>query len=170
MLALREPFALREPLLAEHALRGFLFDPLAPLRAMDRLMDGPAPWGPAVDRIETDDASELVADVPGLGPGDVEVEAKDSWITLRGRRAAEGWVRTFQRSFFLGTGYALDAASATLEHGVLRVRVPKETERAPKPIPIHAAPPAEPPGPGGGPGLFERAKRAILDLVRRDAN
>src|SRR3954447_13383424 len=46
-------------------------------------------WVPAMDLVEAEDHFVLRADLPGLGPDDVNVEVEDNVLTLSGARRAE---------------------------------------------------------------------------------
>ncbi|AUX44313.1 uncharacterized protein SOCE26_057770 [Sorangium cellulosum] len=158
-----------DPFLAENALRSFFVDPFAPLSTTALLRAVPRMGGlPPTDLVETDSAVEVVSDVPGMGPDDVHVEANDGWLVVRGQRSEGGYRGGFERAFYLGDGCALAEASASLEHGVLRVRVPKARVAAPevKHIPVRAAEGSDRSGTEGTPGLLARAKRALSQAFR----
>jgi HSP20 family protein len=124
---------------AERALLSPLFDPFASLLAPERLWFGLAMGRlPPTDVVETSDAIEIVCDLPGARPGEVEVDAHDGYVTLRGWRAGDGVASAFERTFHLGGGYAFDAASASFDRGVLRVRVPKAAAARPERILVRA--------------------------------
>ena len=126
---------------------------------MNRLFDGffgnRAPngitsrrWIPAMDLVEGEDEFVLRADLPGLTEDDVEIEIKDSVLTISGERKAEekregeGYYRverafgSFSRSLTLPEGVAADQVTASFDNGVLEVRVPKPEERKPQRVRI----------------------------------
>jgi HSP20 family protein len=126
---------------------------------MNRLFDGffgnRAPngitsrrWIPAMDLVEGEDEFVLRADLPGLTEDDVEIEIKDSVLTISGERKAEekregeGYYRverafgSFSRSLTLPEGVAADQVTASFDNGVLEVRVPKPEERKPQRVQI----------------------------------
>jgi HSP20 family protein len=128
---------------------------------MNRLFDGffgnrasngaPARrWIPAMDLVEEQDQFVLRADLPGLSEDDVEIEIKDSVLTISGERKAEetregeGYYRVerafghFSRSLSLPEGVAADQVTANFANGVLEVRVPKPEERKPHRVQIGA--------------------------------
>lgn len=92
-----------------------------------------------LDVVEKSDAFELTADAPGMAPGDISVEVKDGVLTVKGERNedeeekdAEGHVvrakknrRHFERRLKLAENVDEEGISATLERGVLTVKVPK---------------------------------------------
>jgi len=127
---------------------------------MNRLFDGffgtrgingaPRRWIPAMDLVEEEDEFVLRADLPGLSEDDVEIEIKDSVLTISGERKAketregEGYYRVerafgnFSRSLSLPEGVAAEQVTASFDNGVLEVRVPKPEERKPQRVQIGA--------------------------------
>src|SRR5215475_1420775 len=53
-------------------------------------------WTPAVDMYEGDEAFTLTAELPGFSKDDVQVEIKDTMLTLRGERKREAEVKEAQ--------------------------------------------------------------------------
>jgi HSP20 family protein len=118
----------------------------------------PQRWVPPMDLVEADDHFLLKADLPGLTEEDVNIEIRDSALTISGERKAEhesrerGWYRVersfgrFSRSLTLPEGVNADAISAHFDKGVLEVSIPKPEERKPRRISI-----------GGGNGNGEPA-------------
>ena len=76
---------------------------------------------PEIDLSETDEAYEYAADVPGIRPADLEISVEGDEFTLCGK--ARGG--RFERRLRLPRDAESAAASATLEHGVLTLRVPR---------------------------------------------
>jgi HSP20 family protein len=129
-------------------------------QAMDRLFDDdvfrPFRWtsgafqGPGLPLDVTTTTDELVveASLPGIKPEDVEITVENGTLTITGktadeRRAEEGSylvqeIRrgTFSRSVTLPNGLEPDRASATFEHGVLTLRIPKAEQVKPRQIRI----------------------------------
>jgi len=105
-------------------------------------------WVPAMDLVETDEHLVLRADLPGLSQDDVQIELKDSVLTVSGERKAEHEERTegyyrversfgsFSRSLTLPDGVDADAIAADFDEGVLEVRIPKPAERKPHRVEI----------------------------------
>lgn len=105
-------------------------------------------WVPAVDVRETKDALELVVEVPGIDPKDVEISFENGVLSLKGDRhfekASEGEsyhrveraYGTFLRSFTLPTNVDTDKIQAVYQHGVLQLTLPKREEAKPKAIAI----------------------------------
>jgi HSP20 family protein len=124
--------------------------------------DGLRRWVPPMDLVETDDHFVLRADLPGLGPDDVNIEVEDGVLTLSGERKAEhetkreGFYRVerasgqFRRSLTLPEGVELEQIAAAFDKGVLEVRIPKPEERKPRKVSISVG--------GGEPAAIEGAE------------
>ena len=130
--------------------------------AMDRLFEDsfirPNGWsGPAaaqiavpVDLWETNDAYHLRADLPGLGPEEIDINATQDTVQISGETKAqadvstEGWLRQerragrFQRAFTLPVQIDPNKVQATFEHGVLDLVLPKADQVKPRTIKINA--------------------------------
>ncbi len=115
-------------------------------------------WVPAMDLLEQEDHYVLKADLPGLTDKDVDIEVEDRVLTVSGKRSSEhqerkdGYYRieraggSFSRSLTLPEGVDPQAIEATVQHGVLEVRIPKPAERKPTRVAIKA---------GGSPEVVE---------------
>jgi HSP20 family protein len=106
-------------------------------------------WIPPMDLVETEGEFVLRADLPGMSEEDLEIEVKDSLLTIAGERRSEhdekgteGYHRverafgSFSRSLSLPDGVAADQVSANFDNGVLEVRIPKPEERKPQQVKI----------------------------------
>lgn len=93
---------------------------------------------PAVDLIDSDNEVVLVADIPGVPEGAVDLTIEKNVLTLSavpadgviaGKKLAysEYGVGEYKRSFALSEEVDKENISATLKDGVLRVRLPKST-------------------------------------------
>jgi HSP20 family protein len=92
---------------------------------------------PRVDVSETDDAYEVVAELPGLEEKDVDVLLDRNMLTLKGEKRAEREQRdknyylaersfgSFRRSIPLPVEIDQDKVEANFKNGVLTVRLPK---------------------------------------------
>ena len=107
---------------------------------------GPATHPPAaiptIDVIDKEKEVKLVADLPGLGEDDIDVEVSDSMLTISGEKSeetedgdAEGdryvserHFGAFARRIALPEGIDRDNIDATFRNGVLTVRLPKKPE------------------------------------------
>ena len=129
-------------------------------QAMDRLFDDdvfrPMRWnggsfdGPGLPLDVTTTADELVveASLPGIKPEDVEITVENGTLTITGksgedRRSEDGSYLVqeirrgqFSRSVTLPNGLEPDKASATFEHGMLTLRIPKAEQVKPRQIRI----------------------------------
>ena len=110
-----------------------------------------------LDVVEKSGAFELTADAPGMEPGDISVEVEDGVLRVKGERRAqeeekdaEGRViraersrRQFERHLKLAENMDPEGISATLERGVLTVKVPKVevTRSEPKRIDVREVQP-----------------------------
>jgi HSP20 family protein len=105
-----------------------------------------APWVPAVDIEETDNAWIVEAELPGVDKKDVDIEMNDNELVVRGEikeREREGVLRRrtrrvgeFEFRVTMPSQANADDIDAKLEHGVLRIRVPKAEESQPRRIEI----------------------------------
>lgn len=106
--------------------------------------------GPQLPRITSrsdETGYVLEAEVPGLGPGDVDVTIDDGVVTLRACAAGEEtsddgrtqrrFATGFVRSFRIPPDVDAEAIEANLEHGVLALRLPKAAAASPRQIPVN---------------------------------
>jgi HSP20 family protein len=128
-------------------------------REIDRLFEdtfgrgqaGRSEWTPAVDIRETGQELTFAVELPGVKLEDVAVTALDGVLTIEGERTneqkegEEGRFHliernygSFMRRFQLPAGVNSDKIEADVEHGILRVRVPKAALPQPRKIRITA--------------------------------
>lgn len=103
-----------------------------------------------MDVIDTSSAIEVEAALPGISPDDIEVSMLGDVLTVAAGRDAqdvpnEGGYQVREvrkgrvvRSLSLPTGLRVDEATASFEHGLLRVSIPKATAAMRRVIPITA--------------------------------
>lgn len=104
----------------------------------------PRTVSPRVDIYETDKAYVLLADMPGVPPDGLDVEAERDTLIIRGRvqRPApppgyqEFELADYQRVFTLTEDLDTERIAATLRDGGLRVEIPKSPRMQPKKIPV----------------------------------
>ncbi|MBO6935952.1 MAG: Hsp20/alpha crystallin family protein [Deltaproteobacteria bacterium] len=116
------------------------WDPFAPLSEMSRLHDlarQSQSFRPAVDIVESPDAFEVRAEIPGMKAEDIHIDVEKNVLTLRGERQLEETTEgtdykrversygTFTRSFTLPETVDDEQIEAKLTDGVLTVRLPK---------------------------------------------
>lgn len=123
-------------------------------RLFDRFFEGRTAngtsrrWIPAMDLVETEDHLVLRGDLPGMTEDDINIEIKDSVLTVSGERKAEseekgeGYHRverafgSFSRSLSLPQGIDPEKVEAGFDKGVLEVRIPKPAEAKPTRVQI----------------------------------
>jgi HSP20 family protein len=124
------------------------WDPLRDLLALHeqlgQLVGSDAPgWTPPVDLYETATDYVLTAELPGLTREQVEIQAEDNRIVIRGERSVgpggdvpcEQYHRIerghgrFSRAFALPESIEVDAITADLKDGILTVTIPKAAGR-----------------------------------------
>jgi len=122
---------------------------------VNSLFDLPAPenayidrdWVPAVDVLETSEAIEIRAEIPGMDLKDVGIDLDGDLLTLKGEKKAdtdrkgkfqqvESVYGRFVRSFRLPTSVDRDRIRATYNQGVLKLELPKREETKPRTISI----------------------------------
>jgi HSP20 family protein len=94
-------------------------------------------WAPAVDIKEENDRFILLADLPGVDAGNIEITMEQGILTLKGERVTENKEETekykriervrgtFLRRFSLPDTVQADKITARSKDGVLEVVVPK---------------------------------------------
>jgi HSP20 family protein len=103
---------------------------------------------PAMDMVENDREFLLFAEMPGVKKGDVNIKVEDGMLHISGERRPyeipenagvllnEMRVKDFHRALRLPEEANVEAISAELENGVLRVVIPKREETLPRMIEI----------------------------------
>lgn len=104
---------------------------------------------PALDVSETQEAFTVEAAVPGLKPEDLEITVENNVLTIKGEtrqetedkqrsyRRVERRFGSFQRTIGLPNTVKPDAIKASLEHGVLKLEIPKAEEIKPRKIAVN---------------------------------
>jgi HSP20 family protein len=95
---------------------------------------GVAMW-PVVEAIPSDNELKVVAELPGMGPKDIEVFVRDDTLTIRGEKkheteSTDTWISErfygrFERNIKLPFPIDEDKADASFENGVLTLTLPK---------------------------------------------
>jgi HSP20 family protein len=123
----------------------FNFDPFEPL--VSQVTRAPA-FVPATDVAVSDGDVVLTMDVPGLTEGDLSIEMLDGYLVVRGERKLtevagktnlthrERTFGAFERRIKVPDGVDPDAITASLDHGVLSLIVPKPERMKPRTISI----------------------------------
>lgn len=105
-------------------------------------------WSPAIDVAEDRNESVVVAEVPGVAKEDLKISVHDGTLTIAGERKTNASpenaspLRTeirsgkFSRAVGLPHEVNVNAISAELSNGVLRIVLPKADEAKPREIPV----------------------------------
>jgi HSP20 family protein len=105
-------------------------------------------WSLPLDVTRTSDALVVEAALPGIKPDDVEITVEDGTLSIRGeyreeRNDGQGEALVSEirrgsvsRAITLPTGLEPDKATASFEHGVLSLRIPKAESVKPRQIRI----------------------------------
>jgi HSP20 family protein len=113
--------------------------------AMDRL----GPLAVPVDLWETNDAYHLRADLPGVKPDELEINATSDGVRVSGEAKGQadvtedGWLRQerrfgkFERAFTLPVAIDPNKVEATFENGVLQLVLPKAENTKPRTIRVN---------------------------------
>lgn len=105
-------------------------------------------WVPAVDIVELDNGFDLLIDIPGANPDDIEITAEKGELTISGKRGADSidsaTVRRaerargeFKRRFQLPETADTDGIEAKADLGVLTIHIPKKAQLQPRRIDIN---------------------------------
>jgi HSP20 family protein len=112
-----------------------------------------AQWSPAVDIREYSDRFQLLLDVPGVEPQDVEITLDNGVLTVSGTRLEEKVVGSngseqpqqqrierplgrFHRRFILPDTVDADNVNASGRHGVLEIIIRKQPKAQPRRIEV----------------------------------
>jgi HSP20 family molecular chaperone IbpA len=98
-----------------------------------------ATYVPDVDILDTEEAVRLVADMPGVDPGSVDVTVENGVLTIEGRAQLpppEGYENVgqefalgrYRRDFNLTDAVDTEGIKARVVHGVLEVTLPKSEQ------------------------------------------
>ncbi len=105
-------------------------------------------WTPAVDIKEEQDRFVLIADIPGVQPGDIDITMENGILALKGERHQETEEEradfrrmerlrgTFYRSFSMPDTADADRIHAKFKNGVLEVVIPKQEKLQPRKIEV----------------------------------
>jgi HSP20 family protein len=104
-------------------------------RFLSRAFDVPV-WGTDTDVQEFDDHAEIVMDVPGVKPEQIEITAEHRVLNIKVEREGH---EAYTRQYTIGSKYDVNQANARLELGVLTVTLPKLPEAKARTIPISTA-------------------------------
>jgi len=114
----------------------------------EQMRSGPV-YSPAVDIFENDSLITILADMPGVKAQDLNIDLRESVLTLSGRVASpdnqseisvlrEYETGTFLRQFTLSEAIDQAKIDARLTDGVLRLELPKVELARPRQITVRA--------------------------------
>lgn len=101
---------------------------------------------PAVDIAEREHAFDLVVELPGMKREDIRISVEKGILTVSGERKHYGFpegtkvllhetnTKPFERAFQLPDGIDVDAISAEMKDGMLRIQLPKSEQARPREI------------------------------------
>lgn len=131
------------------------FDPFRDLdRLTEQMLGVPtgtrrSPRFMPMDLFRSGDHYVLLADLPGVDPGSIDVNVDNGTLTIRAERSARGdetveWVASerftgsYMRQLSLGDGLDADRIEAAYENGVLSVTIPVAEKAKPRRIEVQA--------------------------------
>jgi len=105
---------------------------------------------PDVDIVEQSDAFLVLADLPGVDDGHVDVRLEEGVLSIEARPASEvdpSWtplheeyrVGGYRRQFHLSDGIDANRIQARMRHGVLELRLPKAEKHRPRQIEVQTS-------------------------------
>ncbi|MDN4982177.1 Hsp20/alpha crystallin family protein [Bradyrhizobium sp. WYCCWR 13022] len=108
---------------------------------------------PAVDVVESANAYEITAELPGLDEKNIDIKLANGGLTIKAEKREESEEKkkdyyvserrygTFERYFTLPDGVNADKIEATFRNGVLKVTLPKteDAQKSAKTINVKAA-------------------------------
>ncbi|MCL6613743.1 MAG: Hsp20/alpha crystallin family protein [Firmicutes bacterium] len=137
-----------DPLLEMDRIRGEVNRLLGESLGRFSLAGWMEPGQPPIDIYATNDELILVAAVPGLAAKDLEITTNRGFITIAGEFTPpdlpekveslrqERWYGRFSRTFQLPLPVEAEKAEATMENGLLFIRMPKAKEARTTNVPI----------------------------------
>lgn len=104
---------------------------------------------PAVDIFETDDAVTVLAEMPGVDKGGVDINLEDDVLTLKGKREGDAGKDevvllkeyesgSYLRRFTVSEAIDRDKIEATMQDGMLTLKLPKVAPAKPRKIEVKA--------------------------------
>jgi HSP20 family protein len=106
-------------------------------------------WMPRVDIKEENERFVIFADIPGVDPNDIEIHMDKGILSIKGERRNETREENerfsrvershgvFYRRFALPDSANPDGISASGNHGVLEISIPKRPETTPRRIQVN---------------------------------
>ena len=100
---------------------------------------------PPVDIYETDYGLAVLADLPGVASDGIDVRVDDNILTIQGRvrrrargeaRQSEFTIHDYYRQFQLSEGFDQERITAQMNHGVLRIDLPRHEALKPRKVAV----------------------------------
>lgn len=119
---------------------GFWRHPLARRMQPEADLEGGIALSPMIEVVARNGGYAITAELPGLGPKDVDIRVSDGMLTIRGEKTeethdedasylvSERRYGAFQRSLRLPAGTDPDKITAQLAQGVLTLTLPKTAD------------------------------------------
>ena len=114
------------------------FDPFGDLDRLNDQLGRSSRSMMAFDAVRDDDAVTIYLDVPGVSPDELEVDLEKNELTVRAERtwrsddkqiiASERPQGTFTRRLVLGDALDTERLEASLDDGVLTIRIPVDAQ------------------------------------------
>ena len=107
-------------------------------------------WVPSVDIRDETQHFLIEADIPGVEPKDIDISMENGVLTIKGERKAESLDEgknykrvertygSFYRRFSLPDTADADKITASGQHGVLQISIPKKAALQPRKITVQA--------------------------------
>lgn len=104
-------------------------------------------FSPAVDIFDNERDLIVLADMPGVGPDEIEIDLREDTLTILGKvtESPEGeillnefQVGNYYRTFRISDSVDRSKISASISDGVLKLTLPKAEKAVPRKIPISA--------------------------------
>jgi HSP20 family protein len=122
-----------------------------PFRVMwRRRPEGDMGWAPSMDIYEKDDAYFVRAELPGVNMEDIDISMSGNTLTIKGERKPPSDIKeeeydcselcygNFSRSISMSEPVNASKIEATLDNGILEIRLPKMVEAKTGKIPVKA--------------------------------
>ena len=134
-----------------HRELGRFFEPgLAGSTSHDQTLANQSDWSPEVDIKETAEGYQLIIDLPGIEPSDVNITVDKNLLSISGSRTTsaasdeKGYKRrervsgSFLRQFTLSDSADSENIKAKSTHGVLEITIPKLSDNSPLNITVES--------------------------------
>lgn len=126
-----------------------LFDDFFPDGALEGFRGLTGTWDPVVDIFDTENATVIKADLPGIKKEDITINMEGNVLSVSGQRNVDDEVKKenyyrrersfgmFKREFTMPITVDVEKIKAEFKDGVLRIEIPKPEEKKPKSIAVH---------------------------------